>query len=143
MSSEIDRRSYFLQLNRSLQRKVLTWVELDDFKRMLEIMVFRTRRSEAFIKFYNTEQDRLFLENFRNMGISLFGKQVWHLRGYNPEEKEFEKIKIDHNLNGLNKYQYFELTFKFIYKQKTIHFQDFRSYMHLWMIMHPGFSNKK
>ena len=143
MSSEIDRRSYFLQLNRSLQRKVLTWVELDDFKRMLEIMVFRTRRSEAFIKFYNTEQDRLFLENFRNMGISLFGKQVWHLRGYNPEEKEFEKIKIDHNLNGLNKYQYFELTFKFIYKQKTIHFQDFRSYMHLWMIMHPRFLNKK
>ena len=139
ISGEEDRRSYFLQLNRSLQRKVVTWVELDDFKQMLEIIVFRTRRSEAFIKFYNTEQDRLFLGNFRNMGIYLFGKQVWYLRGYNPEKREFEKIKIDHNLNDLKKYQYFELTFKSNYKQKTIHFQDFRSYMHLWMILHPYF----
>lgn len=143
ISSEKDRRNYFLQLNRSLQKKVVTLLEFHDFKEILEVVIFRTRRSEAFIKFYNTEQDQLLIGKFLNIGLYLFGKDVWHLRGFNRQILKLEKIKIDKEIKGLNQYQYFELTFKSLYKQKNIQFQDFRSYMHLWMIMHPNILYKK
>lgn len=134
LSSEETRRAHFLKLHSMVAQQVTTWLIMDDFAVFLEVIMTKTRINEPFIRFYkqDIEKLKLILKFIRD----IFLLKDWRLVGCN-QNQEKKKIKLNQDLKFDYGLYYYDLSYKESYKEKTLGFNDFRKYAHLWMIMHP------